>query len=115
MGELSVLNCTAGDIRIKLSPDNPVDIARAKRMITDMLRRGYILAIERDGKLLPVESFDETAGEYVIVEGALYAGEASEMESGPEAKPKGNRGGYKKTRVPMTDAKATGVPMSGGG
>lgn len=119
-GELSVLNCGKGDIRIKLDKDNPIDIARAKRMIQDMLRRGYLLAIERsDGKLVPVESFDAEAGEYIIVEGALYSGgedppPVNEAEAGEKPEPK-KRGRPAKTRVPMANARATAVPMTAGG
>lgn len=119
-GELSVLNCSAGDIRIKLDKDNPIDILRAKRMIVDMLRRGYLLAIEgEDGKLQPVHSFDENAGEYIILEAALYSGgdepPAEEEQVDQTAEPKLQKGKPTKKRVPMDKAKATAVPMTAGG
>lgn len=73
-GELSVLNCGKGDIRIKLDKDSPIEVLKAKRMIQDMLKRGYLLAIEgKDGKLIPVDHFDAEAGEYIVCEGALYS------------------------------------------
>lgn len=116
-GELSVLSCGKGDIRITLNPGDEIEAARAKRMINDMLRRGYILAIEVDGQLKKVDGFDDKTNEYIIVEGALYSGDAPDSETPePEAtlKKPGRPKGTKK-RVPMTSTKATAIPPTGGG
>lgn len=117
-GELSVLSCGKGDIRITLNPGDEIECERAKRMINDMLRRGYILAIEVDGKLKKVDGFDDKTNEYIIVEGALYAGDPPEQiepaELEVEPKKRGRPKGVKK-RVPMTSTKATAIPPTGGG
>lgn len=113
MGELSVLNCTAGDIRIKFDKENQVDVERAKRMIQDMLRRGYILAVEVKGKTIIAKDFDAEHGEYIVAEGALYPGtDADNTEPEPEPFPKR---GKRRRGVPMKTAKATGVPPTAGG
>lgn len=114
-GELSVLNCTAGDIRIKFDKDNPVDVERSKRMISDMLRRGYILVVEVDGKPVICKEFDPERCEYIVAEGAFYPGGVpapSEVVTEPEPLPKRGKG---RRGVPMKSAKATGVPPMGGG
>lgn len=116
-GELSVLNCTAGDIRISFDKANEVEVARAKRMIEDMLRRGYILVIEVDGRHVPVKQFDSETCEYIVPEGALYSGDGpppatEDVAETPESTVK-KRG--PKRRVPMQSAKATGIPPMGGG
>lgn len=127
-GELSVLNCGKGDIRITLNPGDEIEAERAKRMINDMLRRGYILAIEVDGKLKKVDGFDDKTSEYIIVEGALYSGDSSgvagcagkeppgEQIAEPAApKQRGRPKGSTKKRVPMSSVKATAIPPTGGG
>ena len=41
MGSLSILNAGKGDIKISYSKDNAAEAIRAKRIIKDMLARGY--------------------------------------------------------------------------
>lgn len=71
-GVLEILNCQAGDIKISFSKDSPVEVIRAKRIITDMLRRGFalIVEVERDGekKYERVQEFDEAHGDYIIAD-----------------------------------------------
>ena len=115
-GELSILNCSAGDIRVKLETSNPAEIARAKKMITDMLKRGYLLAIEVEGRLEPVQKFDPETDEYVILESVSSPEEVDPQERvETKRKPGRPRGAYKSKRVPMTDAKAVAVPRTAGG
>jgi hypothetical protein len=115
-GELSVLNCTAGDIRIKFDKENPVDTERAKRMIQDMLRRGYILVVEAKGKTVIAKEFDAKHGEYIVAEGALYSGgEQAESEDVAAPEPALPKRGKGKRGVPMKSVKTTAfAPMAGG-
>jgi len=99
-GELRILNCSAGDIRVKIDKSKPDDIKKAKTMINDMLKRGYLLAIEVDGELHPVKKFDPDRDEYIITEPATTPAK---------------RGGYKSRRVAMDKTKAIGVPRTAGG
>lgn len=114
-GELSILNCRAGDIRIPLDEAKPIELAKAKQQVTDMLKRGYLLAIEIDGILQPVKSFDAETGEYIVEE--LVPSDEGEAVYEPVELPKKVRpkGKTTKKRVPMTSVKATGIPPTGGG
>ncbi len=120
-GELSVLNCTAGDIVVSFDKGSAAEVERAKRIIQDMLKRGYALFVhDDDGKLQKVKRFDPETCEYVIVDGPLYAGDQSAVDvdqSENENEPKRRPGRPKKaeTRRPLTSTRATGIaPTSGG-
>ena len=117
IGALSVLNVGAGDLEFKFDKDNPQEVVRAKRVIEDMLRRGYALFVEVGGKLTPVKKFDAEREVYIIADGPLYAGDQPEVVTPvePVAEPK-RRGRPRKTReVPMRTTKATGVAPTAGG
>jgi len=114
-GELSVLSCSAGDIRVKVDPKDPVTVERAKKMIQDMLKRGYLLAIEIDGKLEMVKEFDPKTGEYIIIESVTAAEEEPTDEPVTSTEPVAKRGRGRPKRIPMTEAKVTGVPRTAGG
>lgn len=68
-GTVAVLNTIEGDAKFSFDPSNPVEAARAERVVMDMLRRGYILFAEIDGKLERVVSFDPQTAEYIIADG----------------------------------------------
>lgn len=111
MGNLSVLNCCAGDIRITVTKDDKDSIETAKKMIQDMLSKGYLIAIEGpDGQFIPVDKFDPDQQVYVITEKNLDP--AAKETKRPKGRP---RGAYKKTAVPMDQAKAIAVPRTAGG
>lgn len=93
---LDVLNCGAGHLKFEFSKASPEEVEHAKKIITDMLERGYILFIEHDGKTSRVTEFDPEKEVYIIQEG-----------------PKKKRG--RKKGVPMTKARATGVGRTAGG
>lgn len=106
---LAILNVGAGDLRINFDKDDPADADRAKTMIGDMLKRGYAIFVEVDGKLEPVEAFDAEKFEYVIGE---VKGLKTKNKPGP--KPNVPKGRGKRT-VNAKTSKATAVPRSGGG
>jgi hypothetical protein len=98
-GTLDILNCGAGHLKFSFDGSDPLEIEKAKRVIEDMLRRGYALFVEVDGELHKAEGFDPETTSYIISEGA-----------DPSAKRKG-----RKRKVPAGSARATGVgPTSGG-
>lgn len=126
-GELSVLNCTKGDIKVSFDKGDPQEVERAKRIIGDMLKRGYIIFVEVKGKLRKVKEFDAKREEYIIADGPLYAGEptappepelksnADESTTTSEKKTRGARGAYRTARVPLRKTKATGIAPTAGG
>lgn len=67
-GTLSILNVYEGDVKITFDNTNPAEKIRAKRIVTDMIRRGYALLIEIDGAYQRALDFDETVGEYIIAD-----------------------------------------------
>jgi hypothetical protein len=85
-GVLEILNVQGGDVKITYDKDNPSETIRAKRIITDMLRRGFalIVEIERDGKKAyeRIKDFDEARGEYIVADFDPLAARESDMEEG---------------------------------
>lgn len=129
-GSLSILNVGAGDIKIEFNTASISETIRAKRIITDMLRRGYALLVEveRDGERAweRVQQFDEKRSEYIIADfDAELAQEVDRQSEAAELRrthaveppvadpPAPTRRGYK--RVPMAKTKATAVGRSAGG
>lgn len=61
------MNVAGGDIRISFDKNNAPEAIRARRIITEMLGRGYALLIEVEGAYQRAIAFDENVGEYIIV------------------------------------------------
>lgn len=117
-GEVSVLNVRAGDLRFSFSSDDPIEVERARRVVEDMLRRGYALFIAVDGQLRKVQRFDPSTDTYIIANGPLYAGdrEAAEAPTAETpAEPKPRRGRPPTRSVPARSTRATGVAPTAGG
>jgi hypothetical protein len=87
-GCLEILNVQAGDMKITFDTGNIAETIRAKRIITDMLRRGYALVVEveRDGKRAyeRAQGFDEKTGEYIIADFAPVE-PVDDRRMGPQA------------------------------
>lgn len=107
-GQLDVLNCGEGHLEIRYDQDDPIETERAKRVIQDMLKRGYALFIEgKDKALIRVKKFVPKAGTFIIADGPAVPPEAEPL-------PTKARGGRLKV-LPMHKAKATAVGRSAGG
>ena len=119
-------------MRFSFNSEDPQEVARAQRCVEDMLRRGYSIFVEVDGKLVKAKGFDAKTNSYVIADGPLYAGGSmpimDESEAAPELKgspvaeesePKRGRGrprgAYGPRKVPAGKHKATAVAPSAGG
>ena len=135
MGELSCLNVSGGDITITFDTADAAEAIRAKRMISDMLKRGYALLIEVDGKFTRCLEFKEDVGVYVVAdfdpepkqqtentddsisdttsEDAADSGESEELANAK--KTRGRPSKSKTTEIPMAKAKARAVAPSAGG
>lgn len=115
---LDILNTGKGHAEVNFSLDDPIELERGKRIIEDMLQRGYLLFIHGDdGKMIRVESFDSKTGRYIIGDGALYAG-SEPLEPTTETPPPATgkrRGRPPKAAVPMTTVRATSIGRSAGG
>src|ERR1041385_6256428 len=110
VGSLEILNVGSGDVKISFDRNDAAEAIRAKRIIKDMLGRGYALLVQdAEGKFQRAKAFDEATSEYVIAD---YDPEPAE-----EAESSTTRSGRKtrEKRVPMTGIKATAVGRSAGG
>lgn len=107
---LDILNAGKGHVEVRFDNNDPLEIERAKRIITDMLKRGYVLFIEGKGKeLTRVKSFDQVKGVYLIAD---LGEQAEAIEPAPAIK----RGrGRPKKEVDMTKVRVTAVGRSAGG
>jgi hypothetical protein len=100
-GLLDVLNCNEGHIRIEFDKADAAEVARAKRIIQDMLRRGYLLFVEHKGQQKQVKRFDPKEEVYILADGP---------EKPPEPLKRKSRKG-----IPMRKTRATGVGPTAGG
>lgn len=136
IGTCAILNVGTGDTKISFDKKNPADVIRARRIITDMLRRGFALIIELPDKTHQrVLEFNEATDEYIIAdfdpvqaEAADKTEESHEQEGGPTqgaaeeeatigaAPPeqKGKRGRPRKA-VHASGVRAVAVARSAGG
>jgi hypothetical protein len=90
-GVLEILNVQGGDVKITFEKGDVAETIRARRIVTDMLRRGYALVveIERDGekKYERIQQFDEARGEYIVADfDPVEAQQADEKQKVREAK-----------------------------
>jgi hypothetical protein len=125
MGSLNCLSVSEGDITISFDSNNIAEAIRAKRMITDMLRRGYALLIRMDdGTHTRCLEFDEKRSEYIVADfdptpttnydkDEETATPASTYQPEPEPTIKKSTRGRK--RLDMSTSHATAVAPSSGG
>ncbi len=67
-GSLCVLNVGAGDIEVRFNPHDAAEAAKAIRMLTDMMARGYaVLVRDEDGAYTRAVALDAARGRYVIM------------------------------------------------
>ena len=109
-GIIEILNTGSGHTEIHIDKSNEIELERSKRIIQDMLRRGYVLFVEdKDKKLSRVKEFDAEQGVYIIAD----LGEEKAEESVEATQPTPKRGRQRK--VPMESTKATAIGRSAGG
>jgi len=124
-GTVGILNVGDGDTKLSFDKSNPAERIRAARIVSDMLRRGYALLIEVNGKYVRAQEFNEDVCEYVIADfdpvqeqetsnqGGNHEQSTKTTAGTPTAK---KRGRPIKTRsIDAGSAKAIAVgPISGG-
>lgn len=122
MGTVGILNVGAGDTKLTFDKGNPVECARAARIVADMLKRGYALLVqvgERDGQPLyqRAHAFDAETCEYVIAGGLDEQVDIGTDEQEPAPAPKaGRKGAPRKTRrVAAQSTRAIAVGRTAGG
>lgn len=118
-GEVGILNVGAGDTKLSFDKSNPVERDRAKRIVQDMLKRGYALLIEvgrRKGEPIyqRAHGFDPETSEYIIM-----GGPDEDIEIGVDQQAKDLAAKTKKQRtqrrVPADKVRAVAVGRVAGG
>lgn len=100
-GQLDVLNVGEGHLKIEIDEDDPEGVAKARRIIEDMLERGYAIFIETARGPRRVRRFMPKRMVYLI----------DDAPENPQSKAERNR-----TReAPVSSSKATAVGRSAGG
>ena len=124
MGTMTILTVGDGDTKLSFDPTKPQELKHAKKVVEDMLKRGFAILVEvgeKDGAPLyqRARGFDPKTAEYIIV-GAPDDEEA--QEEAPAAKPARQRrkaAGAKRRprqrRVKANDANAVAVGRTAGG
>ena len=115
--DVSVLNCGAGDMTFSFDEKDPMECARAERVIKDMLKRGYLLFAKVKGKLKRVMEFDQKTREYIIADGPESAPVAFDEGDPKAAMPsvKKHPGRPRNVRVPAKGTPVTGIAPTAGG
>lgn len=84
---MDVLSVGQGHMSLKFDYNDPIERARAERVIKDMLKRGYALFVQHaDGTFDRVKRFDPVFGEYIIADGPTVA--PTPIEQTPDSPPK---------------------------
>jgi hypothetical protein len=68
IGCLSVLNVGAGDLKFTFDKGNAIEADRAKRVIADMLARGYVIFVETPEGLRRATGFDPDREVYILTD-----------------------------------------------
>ena len=122
--DVSVLNCGAGDMQFSFDKADPQECARAERVVTDMLARGYLLFASVDGGLVRVTSFDAQTHEYIIADGptvppnpspVVISGSSDAAVEVPAAEPVVKKKRGRPRRVPAKGTPVTGIAPTAGG
>lgn len=128
-GTVGILNVGAGDTKLSFDKSNPAERIRAARIVTDMIKRGYVLLVDvGKGKCQRVKRFDEKKCEYIIADFdplEAAASDAKELEDGkagkiePSAAGSGKRGrGRPRLRdraIPAESTRGVAVARTAGG
>lgn len=117
-GQLGILNVGDGDTKLSFDKNNPAERERAKRIVQDMLRRGYAILVEvgkaDDGEPIyrRAKDFDPETCEYIIAGDPVGDINLHEPEAGqtPARRPPGRP---RRVAADKTSAVAVGR-MAGG-
>lgn len=106
-GMLEILSVGKGDIKLTIDSSDPDDVADAKKVIEEMLAKGYGIFVETDDGLSRVKRFNPKRMTYVISE---IVEQTDEIAGAPAPK--------KKTRekhVPVAGSRAKAIGRTSGG
>jgi hypothetical protein len=108
-GMLEVLSVGKGDLKLTFGGDDPEEIAKARKVIQEMLRKGYGIFVETDKGLTRVKRFSPKRMTYVIVE--VADGEPADV---PGQAPTRQRR-TEERHVPVAGSRAKAIGRTAGG
>lgn len=120
MGQLDVLSVGRGHLRVTVDDKDPDGINAARRMIEDMLKRGFSIFVETDKGLRRVKKFNPKRMTYLIDDvpddEALEASRpADDVTPSPSGYIKKKSGRTPKKEVKVSETKSTVVGRTAGG
>lgn len=101
-GMLEILSVGKGDIKLTIDSTDPAEVADARKVIEEMLAKGYGIFVETDSGLRRVKKFNPKRMTYVIAE-VVDA-------PTPDAKPK-----VVDRHVPVAGSRAKAIGRTSGG
>lgn len=114
VGTLEILNVGAGHLTLTVTAGDAIEVERARRIIEDMLRRGYAIFVETKQGLKPVRKFDPKRMVYLIDDTMQTTPAEPHLSSSPSKT--GRRGRKPRYReVPVSKSRTTAVGRTAGG
>ncbi len=124
-GMLEVLSVGKGDIKLTVGGSDPEEVDKARRVIEEMLRKGYAIYVETDTGVRRVKKFNKYRLTYIIAE--VAEPEPAPPEPEPESgkpKPATRKAPVSKStkastvverEVPLAGSRAKAVGRTAGG
>jgi len=107
-GMLEVLSVGKGDIKLSVGGSDPAEVEKARKIIEEMLRKGYGIFVEGDNGLTRVKRFNPKRMTYIITE---VVDETPEEAASPPVKPRRTR----EREVPVAGSRAKAIGRTAGG
>lgn len=120
MGQMDVLSVGRGHLRVTVDDKDPASLDSARRMIEDMLKRGFSIFVETDKGLRRVKKFNPARMTYLIDhvpddEKLEQSRPADGVTPSPSGYIKKKSGRTPKTEVKVSESKSTVVGRTAGG
>ncbi len=112
---LDVLNVGSGHLQFRYDKSKPEETEKAKKVITDMLKRGYMIFAMVDGEQKRVREFDAEKEEYILEEPEIIPEPEPIQAANDGAGASMPRRRGRPRRVAMQSARATGIGPTAGG
>ena len=116
-GQVGILNVGAGDTKLVFDNSDPDEVAKAAKIVKDMIHRGFALLIQiGENEKGPIyqraHDFDEATAEYIVVGTVPDEEEKHEQKSTVPARP---RRQTQTRRIPAASTNAVAVARTAGG
>lgn len=116
-GMLEVLSVGKGDLKIQIGCEDPKDIEDGRKLIEEMLRKGYSIFVETDSGPSRVKKFNPKRMTYIVSD----LGEepspnfASPIPAGGKPAPTTKKRGVVEREIPVRGSRARSIGRTAGG